>query len=111
MSDIQGFFDSLRIEQPNIPITLVYPDLIATDLGRTSLGSRCLQFHKGRTPEVAAHEIMRAIKIGKRDEALGINGKVGYWLGNLAPEFRDFSIALQMRNALASPTPRDIKQM
>jgi short-subunit dehydrogenase len=93
-----GFFDSLRIELAGsgVSVTIVYPDFVATETRQRAfgpdgkpLGVSPVQEGKVMTAEECARLIIRATERRKREEVMGLRGKVGLWIKLIAPGLVD----------------------
>ncbi len=93
-----GFFDSLRIElaDSGVTVTSVYPDFVRSEArGRAfgkdgkPIGASPVHEDKIMTTEECASLIINAAARRKRDEILGLRGKVGQWLLLIAPGLVD----------------------
>jgi short-subunit dehydrogenase len=93
-----GFFDTLRIElQPyGVSVTLIYPDFVQSETHRRAygadgrpLGKSPLQEGKVMTAEECARRILQAAADRKREEIMGMRGKLGQWLKLIAPGLVD----------------------
>jgi short-subunit dehydrogenase len=93
-----GFFDSLRIELAGsgVSVTIVYPDFVATETRQRAfgpdgkpLGVSPVQEGKVMTAEECARLIIRAAERRKREEVMGLRGKVGQWIKLIAPGLVD----------------------
>ena len=95
---VVGFFDSLRIEiaEYGISVTLVYPDFVASEARKRALGAdgkpigeSPLQEHKIMSAEECARITLRAVAKRKREEIMGLRGKIGPYLKLIAPGLVD----------------------
>jgi short-subunit dehydrogenase len=98
-----GFFDSLRIEVApyGISVTLICPDFVATQTRQRAfgpdgkpLGTSPVQESKVMTADECARLIVNAAGKRKREEVMGLRGKIGLWVKLIAPGLID-QIALR----------------
>jgi short-subunit dehydrogenase len=98
-----GFFDSLRIElvQSGVSVTIAYPDFVTTEIrqrafgpGGEPLGESPVQEEKVMRVDECARLILKAAARRRREEVMGLRGKVGQWIKLIAPGLVD-RIALQ----------------
>lgn len=98
-----GFFDSLRIEiaQYGISVTIAYPDFVATEIRQRAfgpdgkaLGISPVQESKVMDADACARLIVQAAARRKREEVMGLRGKIGQYIKLIAPTLVD-RIALQ----------------
>jgi len=93
-----GFFDSLRIELAGsgVSVTIVYPDFVATETRQRAfgpdgnpLGKSPVQEGQVMTADECARLIIKAAARRKREEVMGLRGKVGQWIKLIAPGLVD----------------------
>jgi short-subunit dehydrogenase len=93
-----GFFDSLRIElaDSGVSVTIIYPDFVATETRRRAfgpdgkpLGESPVQEGQVMTADECARLIIKAATRRKREEVMGLRGKVGQWIKLIAPSLID----------------------
>ena len=93
-----GFFDSLRIELAGsgVSVTIVYPDFVATETRQRAfgpdgkpLGQSPVLEGQVMTADECARLIVRAAARRKREEVMGLRGKVGQWIKLIAPGLVD----------------------
>ncbi|KAJ3064532.1 hypothetical protein HDU98_012080, partial [Podochytrium sp. JEL0797] len=89
---MKGFLDSLRLEEPSIDMTMVYPGVVKTDINRTRLGTQAdiITDAKGvMTAEQAAALVLDAVQRGARDSAFSFQYNVLYFIKDVFPRVRD----------------------
>ncbi|KAA3644858.1 MAG: short chain dehydrogenase [Chloroflexi bacterium] len=93
-----GFFETLRIEvaEHGVSVTMIYPDYVQTDTRLQAfgpdgkpIGTRPLRQGRMMTVEVAARQIIDAIRKRKRELLMSRRGKLGQWLKLIAPGLVD----------------------
>ena len=98
-----GFFDSLRIEisKYGISVTLIYPDFVKAETRMRAfgpdgkpLGRSPVREGEVMTADECACLIIKAAGKRKREEVMGLRGKIGQWIKLIAPGVID-SIALR----------------
>ena len=103
---LKGFFDSLRAEHPEIPITLCYPGFVKTDINRTRLGSETVDFSKANAMSVseATDIIQLAVRDAVSDEVFTFTGKFLFWARDWVPEIRDLMLRRNLERAQQKKT-------
>jgi short-subunit dehydrogenase len=95
---LNGFFDTLRIEQQDngVSVTMIYPGFTNTEIRRVGFrgdGQRLthdpIKKSKTMTPEECARRIIVAVERRKRQVIMTSRAKVGKWLKIIAPETID----------------------
>lgn len=93
-----GFFDSLRIEvaQYGISVTIVYPDFVTTETRTRAfgpdgqpIGQSPVQEDKVMSAEECARITLQAVAKRKREEIMGLRGKIGQYIRLVAPGLID----------------------
>jgi short-subunit dehydrogenase len=93
-----GFFDSLRIEiaRYGVSVTIVYPDFVATEIRQRAygpdgkpLGDSPVQEGKVMSAEECARLTLQAVAKRKREEIMGLRGKIGQYLKLFVPAVVD----------------------
>lgn len=97
---LQGFFSALRLEEPALTITMVYPEYVETDMwGKEWNDERICDKIKQSQPTMevdeAAKRIVFGVKMGMRNEVLSLRGLLMWYLRDLAP------YAMEKLNVLA----------
>ncbi|KAJ3257963.1 hypothetical protein HK104_007010 [Borealophlyctis nickersoniae] len=90
---LKGFFDALRIERPDIGISIVYPGVVKTSINRTRLGTHMMSTKDGMESSDAAELIEYAVRTGKRDLVYTLSAKFIWYLRDWVPEVRDWVVA------------------
>ncbi|KAJ3017693.1 UNVERIFIED_CONTAM: hypothetical protein HDU68_011517 [Siphonaria sp. JEL0065] len=89
---MKGFLDSLRLEEPSIDCTMVYPGVVNTDINRTRIGNKGHINTDGpnvMTAEEAADRIVDAVNRGARDDVYTFNHNLLYYIKDVFPRVRD----------------------
>ncbi|KAJ3102260.1 hypothetical protein HDU97_000696 [Phlyctochytrium planicorne] len=98
---LKGFFDSLRLEEPDIDITMIYPGIVKTEINQSRLGPGeeiyNLNMEKAMTADDAAKIIVQAVQYNVKDEVYTLPGKIGWFIKDLFPALRDWLMNKQMR--------------
>jgi short-subunit dehydrogenase len=93
-----GVFDSLRIELAvsGVSVTIIYPDFVATETRQRAfgpdgkpLGASPVQEGRVMTAEECARRIVKAAARRRREEIMGLRGKIGQWIKLIAPGLVD----------------------
>ncbi|KAJ3015030.1 UNVERIFIED_CONTAM: hypothetical protein HDU68_012903 [Siphonaria sp. JEL0065] len=83
---LKGFFDCLRIEEPTLDVSMIYPGMVTTDIFDKVEGSSPNKvtpkntLSQVMTPTEAADLIVHAIDKGFRDEVFTLEGNVLWYL-------------------------------
>lgn len=95
---VQGFMDSVRIEEPDMHVLTVSPGFVRTNVAHNALtadgskkGESDPAIESGLEPEVVARKILKAIQGKKRDAyPAGLKEKTALLLSRLSPRLLDF---------------------
>jgi len=86
---VNAFFDVLRVEEPNIQVTIAYPGFVLSDLHDRAFvpPERSLQRnkHKFMSADTAAGIIINAAAVGKREEIMTFQAKISHYLRPFFP--------------------------
>ncbi|KAJ3103027.1 hypothetical protein HDU96_009433 [Phlyctochytrium bullatum] len=98
---LKGFFDALRLEEPTIDVTMVYPGIVATDINKSRLGSdaKDLDMRGAMSATDAAKIIVSAVRRGSKDEVYTLAGKAAWYFKDLLPSLRDYLMNRAIRAA------------
>ena len=95
---MRGFFDSLRIEleDSSVSVTMIYPGFVATGIRENATGADGKPalidpVDQSGVMSVAecTRQIVKAIRLRKREVVMTLKGKLGQWLKLLAPSVID----------------------
>ncbi|KAJ3300151.1 hypothetical protein HDU76_006148 [Blyttiomyces sp. JEL0837] len=104
---IKGFLDSVRLEEPGMDFTMIYPGVVKTEINRTRLGNASsLDLEKGMTSEEAALLIADAVKRRARDECFTFSGNLLWFVKDFCPTLRDYL----MNRAILSMSKKAVKK-
>ncbi|KAJ3071982.1 hypothetical protein HDU98_004470 [Podochytrium sp. JEL0797] len=86
---LKGFLDSLRMEEPTLSITLIYPGMVHTDIFTKFEGSNKVTPRNTLTQVMAVDEaaelIVDAVKIGRWNEVFTLEGNFAWFAKDIAP--------------------------
>ncbi|KAJ3201307.1 hypothetical protein HDU83_001376 [Entophlyctis luteolus] len=103
---MKGFLDSIRLEEPSINFTMVYPNRVATESNRNRIGNKGKLLSDGdadaqkkiMSPEVAADLIADAVDRGAHDDIISFEGNFLYYLKDVFPRFRDLVMKMSLES-------------
>ncbi|KAJ3405494.1 hypothetical protein HDV05_006540 [Chytridiales sp. JEL 0842] len=99
---LKGFFDALRVEEPGLDISMIYPGVVRTEINRTRLGAApsSLDLRKAMSAEECAGIVANAIKYGHSDVPTTLALRAVYYLRDLFPSVRDAIMRKFMERAV-----------
>ncbi|KAJ3132846.1 hypothetical protein HK100_004902 [Physocladia obscura] len=104
---MKGFMDSIRLEEPGIDFTMIYPNVVATDSNRIRIGSRGkLISDKTKammSSEEAADLIVAAVNRGAKDDIFSFEGNLLYYIKDVFPRVRDVLLRKAFKNDTEFP--------
>ncbi|KAJ3300152.1 hypothetical protein HDU76_006149, partial [Blyttiomyces sp. JEL0837] len=87
---MKGFLDSIRLEEPTIDFTMIYPGVVKTEINRTRIGNAPgMNFDNAMSAEDAALLIANAVKRRARDEVFTFRGNFLWFLSCVCPLLSD----------------------
>ncbi|KAJ3389405.1 hypothetical protein HDU84_008736 [Entophlyctis sp. JEL0112] len=101
---LQGFFSSLRLEEPTLDVIMVYPSFVDTEMPDKIEGldeetiNRMKKSMSVMTAEISAELIVDAVNKGARDKILTMEGQMLWFMRTLAPRATDAIAATYWKN-------------
>ncbi|KAJ3052103.1 hypothetical protein HDU99_008249 [Rhizoclosmatium hyalinum] len=88
---LRGFFDGFRMEEPGLDLTMVYPGVIKTSIWDqvSSEMDPYLLCPEHMSTQTAAELIVDAVKVGKRDVTMTVQGGVLWYIISWVPVLRE----------------------
>ncbi|KAJ3289514.1 hypothetical protein HDU79_004002 [Rhizoclosmatium sp. JEL0117] len=100
---LKGFIDSLRMEEPSIDITMIYPGMVDTGIFDKIAGNKVgpnNTLSQVISTKDAISLIVNAVNRGARDEVFSLEGNFGWFMKPFTPRLLDLITTLRFQASL-----------
>ncbi|KAJ3288955.1 hypothetical protein HDU79_004446 [Rhizoclosmatium sp. JEL0117] len=107
---MKGFLDAIRLEEPSLFFTMVYPGVVKTEINRTRVGPKGdldMNDPNIMMPDEAADLVLDAVERGTRDQVFTFQGNFMYFFKDVFPRVRDMLVAAKARKMIKATEKKE----